>query len=747
MHPDHDRPGEVTPAIVGELARIVDTYSGQPVAPVVERDAPLAVETLDRDPDLDAEIMEGVRARRAPLLAIAATGAAGLLGWVVTLPADPSQRGTVALGAGAAAVLALLVARARYRHGIPDGWHRRWWLSGVLAVGWVVHSARGAWPQLDERLPPWLLALAVLVLGGALLSAKWWAEWEVPHPCEVVEPEPDWEPEPLPAIEPSRAAVVEQAWAQRVSDGKNPVAKGALLTGRTELPNGATQWMVELDPEGSVSTTDLLSKSVPIARALRMKASNVIVERLPGDGDREDRALLTVVTRDLLSGGVPYLGPRYRDGRIPVGLYADGQGEADYIAADNGGARSGLVTGDSGSGKTALLEAIVMGKKKSGVWRALYADGDPEGGSSPTNNVIVDWPEAGPEGALRQLRAVEALVRVRSRVKGALTDQDGPLRRMTPHEATYLREARIMHPCREWPGYVWVIDELHRLITDLGPAQAKDFVRRLERILRIGRKYGVVVLVGTQSLGGGDFGGSTMLRAQLASRNAFVMRSTNRSDQYSLNGINVNPGLLKEGAGYAFAVGRGRLAAMRVAWSEDMADYATDLPDCPGDEESALAVELYRPKGAGGADEALEARLGDLDAWVVAAREGRNLDDEADDEQVEAATQKPPVPASVGGVGVPQPLGGKVIPIRPARAQPARPVPVKPLSALGPLPASASRVLEVLRSNGHPVKSGDMVTETGLSRSDVSRAYRLLSERGLARWEHGAAESVQVDAG
>ncbi len=577
MHPDHDpTPGISASMTVGELVRLVDPHDLRP------EPGYLAVETTERDPDLDAEIMQGVGARRLPFILTGITGAAGWGAWAIAeTAATPDARSAVVVGTVAVTAIALPVLRGIFRHRIPESWRRRWWLTGIPAAGWVdVAAVHGP--------DSWAMT-GVLVVGGAALSARWWAEWEVPNPGGLTEPEPVYE---RPVLDMSRAAQIEQAWTTRVAGGRNPVAGRALLTGRTELPNGTTQWVVELDPEGSVGATEFITKSAPIARALRMKASNVIAERLPGDDDREDRALLTIVTRDLLSAGVPYHGPRYHDGLIPVGMYADGAGEADYIAVDEVGARSGLVTGDPGSGKTALLEAIVMGKLHSGVWKVLFGDGDPSGGSSPTLNRIADWAEAGPEGVLRQLRAVEALIKVRSRLKPTLAaDGHGGLRQIRPEEADRVDPVREMRPCRQYPGYVLVLDELQRLSQDdTGTMQAAGFIARLEKVLRIGRKYGVVVVAGTQSLNGGDYGGSTQLRAYLAARNAFVMRSTNRSEQHALNGIDIAPGSLPPGGGYAFVVGGGRMALMRVAWSETMSDYATKFPECPGDPDSEMAT-------------------------------------------------------------------------------------------------------------------------------------------------------------
>jgi hypothetical protein len=290
-----------------------------------------------------------------------------------------------------------------------------------------------------------------------------------------------------------------------------------------------------------------------IAAGLRQSQAKVVLEPVADD---ESSAWLSVITRDVLAEGVPYPGPRYlsgspSDGRIPIGPYADGTGEADYAAVDGVGCRNGLATGAPGSGKSAFLEAVALGLRVCGRWTVLFGDGDPCGGSSPLLNRLADWRAAGPDEVMAQLVAVEDLLELRAALKSTLTaGPDGtPITITDPHRQVPLRE---MLPSSEYPAVCWVLDELHRLTQD-DWLKSQDFAGRLEKIARIGRKYGIVMLAGTQSLLADDFGANTKLRAYLSDRNCFVVRNPNKSEQHTIAGLKIAPSALPPGGGYAFS--------------------------------------------------------------------------------------------------------------------------------------------------------------------------------------------------
>ncbi|HEY2203719.1 MAG TPA: hypothetical protein VGH99_04470, partial [Pseudonocardia sp.] len=476
------------------------------VVPSRSTRSPAEVARVRAGVERSMRIEVGRRARRLPYLATAATAATGYTAWGAAelgeAAAGPAGHvGTVAGTVGLCA-LGLGALRVAYRHGVTPRWQARWWTAGIGAASWVSTAAAvgpACWPMS-----------ATLAAGAAAVSTGWLRAYDVPDPGVLpAAPPPPAEPE-----YDDLGDILAQRWAEAIGR-KGGVVPGAMLTGRTDLPN-AIQWMVQTPP-GSMCFDQLLAARPRIAAGLRQSLAKVILEPV---GDDESAALLSVVTRDVLAEGVPYPGPRYSGGRLTVGPYADGTGEAEYVVYDEVGCRNGMATGEPGSGKSAFLAAIALGLRASGEWYVLFGDGDPAGGSSPLLNQLAHWPAAGPEQALTQLEALEAEVVVRSLLKSTLTlgpDGRTPTPITDPASQVPLSE---MLPCPDYPGIQWIIDELHRLTQD-DWLKGHHFAGRLEQLVRIGRKYGIVVLTGSQSLLADDYGANTKLRAYLGARNCF----------------------------------------------------------------------------------------------------------------------------------------------------------------------------------------------------------------------------------
>lgn len=650
-----------------------------------------------------ARVEAGVRARQLPYLATAGTLAAGWAGWggaelAGWLGGDPAQAVTSITCLGLSG-LAVGVLRLRYRRGIRREWSRRWWVSAAAAAAWVdvaVVTSPASWGMT-----------AALAAGAAGLSVRWLREHAVPQPGA---------PETPLELSEDLGAVLARKWVQRVGS-KGGVIPGAVLTNRRDLPH-AIQWTVQTIP-GSVTFADMFQKRGLLATAFNVRASKLVLEHSDED---EGHAELTVIVRDVLAAGVPYTGPLYQDGRISVGLYADGTGWGEYVAVDEVGCRNGLATGDPGSGKTAFLENVAMGLRASGCWRVVFGDGDPEAGSSPLLNELAHRVAAGPERVLRQMEGIEALIGIRSLLKATLTA--GPDKTPVPiTDPSRQRPVREMRPSPAWPGYCWVIDELHRLTTDPWLV-AQGFVKRLEKIVRIGRKYGVVVLAGTQSLLAGDFGNSTALRGYLATRNLFAFRSANKSEKAVVGGLEISPGVLPKGGGYAFAAESGRLSMLRVAWSPTMAEWIPTLPACGGDADSELAIAPFMPAGEQDPAAELASRVARLDEWRAAR--GRPP----------AATEAAPAGSHplLAGVRIPAPLtGDNVVPMRRGADPMAGLYDDQDLEALT---GTQRAVYEQVR-NGRQ-RTGEIADAAGLQKPATSKALGALADLGLVhRIAHG----------
>lgn len=705
----------------------------------------------------ERRIEAGRRARRLPYLATAATAVAGYTSWGAAELADAAlgpavHTGAVTVTAGLCA-LGVGATRVAFRHGITQSWAHRWWTAAAAASGWVTLAAATG--------PDTWSMTAALALGASAVSSRWLREHAVPEVADMpaVAPLPSDEADPAEDV----GDVLAQRWVAHVARKGGPVP-AALLSERRDLPN-AIEWTVQLPP-GDAAFDRLLAQRARIASGLRVGQSKIIVEPVVDD---ESTARLIVVTRDVLADGVPYPGPAYlgegmRDGRIPIGPFADGTGQADYVAVDGVGCRNGLATGAPGSGKSAFLEIVTLGHLTSGCWVPLFADGDPGGGSSPLLNRVAHWAAAGPEQVLAQLEAIEAELEVRTALKATLTP--GPDGTPVPiTDPTTELPVREMLPCPAYPGILWVLDELHRLTTD-DWLKSQKFAQRLEKIARIGRKYGIVMLAGTQSLLIADFGGAEVgsrLRGYLAARNNFAFYNPNKTEQHVVGGLRIAPSTLPTGGGYAFSTGAGRLAMLRVAWAPDLSPWATQLPTVSPDPDTARVLDRYRPADAGDPT-ALYASAADR---LRALRNGQAPEPSA---PPPGPAAPPPPTAStsasttaasgqagspggslIGGIRVPTALGAANVITLPTRTtSPTRTTPsalagrttrAPDPAVLSSLTGTQRAVFDALASLGvrQLARTGQLVDLTDLPAPAVSKALTALQARGLARkLAHGA---------
>ena len=553
-------------------------------------------------------------ARRIPYVATSAVGLTGATAWglfeAAVAAGNPSLAGSIAIGTWVAtgAGLPLLRLRLRDRRGpddctyvrIPTDYRRRWWLAGVAGTAWIDAMAAG----VASAVGPGPM-LALLVGGAAALSARWMRDHPVPPPVDPPPPAPPLPPPPAPRVElppppppPDEGDLIAEMWETRVAAGDNAVAPGSELgDDRVDLPNGY-QWTVQFDPNGAVRTTLLRDRVGDIALKLGTRVAHVSIDHLEGDDQREDRALLTVITRNVVRDGVPYQGPIYQDDKIPLGMFVDGSGTPRWTAVDNTGPQFGVVVGASGSGKSELLARLAMGYRKSGKWLVAFGDGDPQGRSSPLLKRVA-WDFApGPREILEQLEAVEAWFMARGRLMGGLTtDQDGRPVPMTD-PARQPPVAKMM-PCRDYPGLLWILDELYRSADD-PLLQAARFIPRLGRAGREIRKAGGAIVIGTQAGTGADFGNDEELRAQLTSGNLVLMRTTNDNTQYALGHFGCDPSELPKGGGYGFVRDEdGRQTMFRGERSPHMDRWVQTLPEYRPDRLSAKVYAAKRtPKPA-----------------------------------------------------------------------------------------------------------------------------------------------------
>lgn len=753
--PLHDEPPIDDPS--DEYVDDDDTDNSEtPSAPMVvaHRRPGAVVPALDR-----AEIIAGQAARRAPYLAGAAAAATGYGAWgLVHLAADsgqPAVAGTIALGACAANGATLLTLRIRYRDRgqlgpmTPAG-RRLFWKAGTFFTAWADAMALGA-ADIAWVGPHGMGA--ILFGGGAWLCRRWMRDHPVelhsdtpavdvpaadpePAPAEVKAPEPPQLPT-RPA--PDEGDLLKEKWNTLVAAGKDPIALGATLgDDREDLPHGY-RWVVQLYPEISpVTATQLCQRAEDVAFRFGLRKTHVRLAPLRGVGEREDRAMLTVVTRDILAGIVPYPGPRYLpDGRIPLGLVADGSGPAYWRTKDDKGPRGGMVVGGSGSGKSHILTLLGMAMRAGvdcagGEYIVVVGDGDTQGQSAPLLKRIAYDFAPGPARVMQQLEAMEAWYSSRGSTMGKHTVVDGLPVPITDPE-TQLSAAKLM-PCRHLAGWIWILDEFKALADELG----QDFVRRVGRLRREMRKRGGALIVGTQSGGVGDFGGDEMLQSQLMQDNVVVLATRNDHEQYALPAnFGCDPTTLPDDGGYGFTNDpKGDKLMFRAYYDEHMDRWARALPPYQPDEPSARVYAYKRPPTPADpvadyhesvrreAETMARIEKGERLPWEEQPEPDPEERPAPGGDDVTAGPRVDPSQYSIGGVAIAEaPLGPMFAHLG---ASPSTPQP-----DTAPLHPKSQQILDLLRSDPARVwRTGEIAEALGMSLSDASTfARKLLAPR------------------
>jgi hypothetical protein len=508
---------------------------------------------------------------------------------------------------GVAAISSAVVGGAWLRRNKIEALDERWknvaLSAGVAASGLIT---------LDSVYGATWGTLAATIVAEATLGRAWRREHSIPLE-RIAAPEArargGWrlllprrkasrddatqvEPERSPVVvvndEPDNLiADVMRMWRENISR-PGGVLPGSELLEPTKRPTGA-RFIIQTIP-GSCQYSDLDGIRGRLAAGLFRQIRDLHPEPYPGN---ESRAYLTITKQRVLQQTSPYQGPIYRDGVIPVGQLSNGSGEATIVVKDRTGVYPTLITGAPGSGKsTSGLLPISLALKHSGEFLLVHCDGDPEGGSSPEMNELSDArPGAGPEDAYKQLLAIEETLQVRGMNKRLLTEDPLtglPLPLLDPETQ---RVASKILPCAQFPGLAWSIDEFYRLSKDQW-LRSMGFGERLEQVIRLGRKYGVLVNLATHSVLVGDYFDSTSLRGLLANRNFMVFRNTNKTESDLVGEVQVRPGELPPGGGYfLIASAGGSQLQARGGEVTGVREWAHALPGAQADPDMAEALK------------------------------------------------------------------------------------------------------------------------------------------------------------
>lgn len=337
-------------------------------------------------------IRERNRLRRWPWIPAAGTVGLGLAAQGATLlyglTGVPVQT-TAAVIAGIPAATALVVGvKAAFpsptRRG-PGGQtqpeHRRWLpeiaaagTSSALVVYWIALAGVSWWVVL------------VVLVGTIALGSRWWKAHPIGPGVARLEP-PRPAPEPEAARETPATAAPERdeftiSWRHNIGNKNGGKLANSRLTNR-QVTDHTVTYDVELW-KGQHNYQFAATQVASIASGLGLGIEQVIVEppRKNSLGRRPmDRARLTIITRDAVSGTRYYTGPTVEvsdNGRAAVitGLarYRDGKGEARISMWNKHGMIPTAIFGGTGGGKSAAANELTCGALSTGLLNLIYID-------------------------------------------------------------------------------------------------------------------------------------------------------------------------------------------------------------------------------------------------------------------------------------------------------------------------------------------------------------------------------------
>lgn len=467
--------------------------------------------------------------------------------WLVGLGVGGAKpAGVATIGVLTAGVVYWVTRRRRTR---PV--EQAWAVACVLAAtGWLTAAAAGV------RLPG-----VVLIAVGTALSLRWWYRHRA---------RPD---TTNPEVTPTGTVAL---WDAHVGDngGKLP---GATLGPPLPAKHGQ-QHDVQFVP-GRQHLSDAVAALPFIASGLKRPMDELLLEGHPS-GD-PSRAQLQVITRSPIKKTVMFDQPRYTNGNVHLGPYADGMGDATYRLYTPDSMWGGFILGSQGSGKSRMLEGIAISCIATGHTVIFYIDGQ-DGASSPMLWKHATW-TAGTDMAMGMLIAIERIMAMRQKYNVA-------------HGLSGFTPTPVM------PGILVIIDEQHAIVNDRN-------AERWAHVSRAGRKVGVALLGGDQDSGlNGTFGGLDVLRSTMLNGNGLVMRTNSRIAGRLIPGLTLDAYDLPVLPGYGYQVAApgsdARTAPFRARYLPDAKAKAADptitvptveewferLPDTPLDDMSARAA-------------------------------------------------------------------------------------------------------------------------------------------------------------
>lgn len=476
----------------------------------------------------------------------------------------------VSLGSAATAMAARLLLRTAWtrkhrRLELAAAWVRdhpgHAWLIAAASVMWTVglHLVHPHTPA------PIAWAAALSLVGFVALSARWWQEH---RPARVVTA-------PLTPAPPPGENPIARKWRTLVA-GTNGPLPGSKLTAVSIEPYGVSA-VLELVP-GRQDIDTARGAISKISTALGIHVSDILIEHIEPteENPRPDPSKLQfrAVTARSMIEVTPIEGRRYVDGRIRLGPYADGEGEAMWRLYTQDSMWGGFLAGSTGSGKSSITDNLALAAWGSGYTVVIYLD-PKDGGSSPRIFERALWAVGNDPPMWRRVEAgLIELIEARGLENRVRLSTSG------------------FTPSQERPGVLVIVDESHVVVT-------RDSAARWGRIVREGRAVGVAAVLASQIYGLESFGGDDAVRANITAGNTVALK-VSRNQASMIEGVPLDPSKLPKVPGLA-AIDDGREATFRAAHSDP--DEVAQLMDAalvdaaPGlDQLAAGALD----KGSGG---------------------------------------------------------------------------------------------------------------------------------------------------
>jgi hypothetical protein len=450
----------------------------------------------------------GWRLRRqlVPHAVAAAIGGIGVAAHAIAAHgAAPGQLAAILAGVSFPAAL-WLARRAKRR---KPRWAKRVLWGGLLGAGWLATAPYGMGPE----------QIAFLLAGELAVSARWWQHHRPGYPDRDAPAEPE--------QQSTRAQQIVADWDAFIACDGGPLPRSVLISPE------ATKHTIAFDLQlwrGKQTLAAAIAAIDKIATGLDVGVQDLIIESHPTRSDAWCR--LQVVTDSPIAGDLTFTGPRRRGGYLGMGPYADGTGEAEYRLYTPGSMWSGVVIGGTGSGKSRLVENLVISALAGGDEGpdTVFWYLDPQhGGSSPALAEHADW-FCDLDNADDMLDAGLALLDARGQ-ENAAEGWTG------------------FTPTPERPGVLIGLEECHATLAD--PNKAAKWAR----IAREGRKVGIALILISQYPGLETFGGKEALRSSVMEGNAIVLRSTSNQTKGLMAGLQVDPKTLPRIPGYAYVNG------------------------------------------------------------------------------------------------------------------------------------------------------------------------------------------------